>query len=106
VPAGVQVLALENHNNLVPALDRADKPDRANVTTLTFSANKGTMGENHCLRDAYAAAAAGLPAGDPSYAAWLKSTRGFVNPANQTSSTDTYAITGESDSRGGPRSWP
>ena len=95
VPAGVQVLAVENRNDLIPALDGADNPDRANVTTMTFSDNKGTMGENHSLRDAYAAAAADLPAGDPSYAAWQESARGFLNPENQTSTTDTYASTRE-----------
>jgi hypothetical protein len=95
VPSGVQVLAVENRNDVVPALDGADNPDRANVTTLTFGANKGDVGKNHSLRDAYAVAAADLPAGDPSYAAWLESARGFLNPANQTSSTGTYAITRE-----------
>jgi hypothetical protein len=93
VPAGVQVLAVENRNDVVPALDGADNPDRANVTTLTFSANKGNVGKNHSLSEAYALAAADLPADDPSYAAWLESARGFLNPANQTSSTSTYAIT-------------
>ena len=29
-------------------------------------------------------------------AAWQESARGFVNPENQTSTTDTYAITRES----------
>jgi hypothetical protein len=101
VPAGVQVLAVENRNDLVPALDGADNPDRANVTTLTFGGNKGTMGENHSLRDAYAAAAADLPAGDPSYAAWRESARGFLNPDNRVldldnqARTSTYAITRE-----------
>jgi len=98
VPAGVQVLAVGNRNDLVPALDGADNPDRANVTTLTFSADKGSLGENHSLRDAYAAAAADLPTGDPSYAAWRESARGFLDPANQTSTTVTYAITRESGS--------
>lgn len=98
VPAGVQVLALENRNDLVPALEGADNPDRANVTTLTFSDNKGAMGENHSLNDTYAPAAADLPAGDPSYAAWRESAQGFLDPANQTSTTDTYAITRESGS--------
>jgi hypothetical protein len=92
VPAGVQVLAVENRNDLVPTLDGADNPDRANITTMTFSANKGTMGQNHSLSEAYAAAAANLPAGDPSYAAWRESAQGFLDPANQTR-TDTYAIT-------------
>jgi len=93
VPAGVQVLALENRNDVVPALDGADNPDRANVTTLMFGANKGTVGENHSLFNTYAVAAADPPTGDPSYAAWLESARGFLDPANQTSSTGTYVIT-------------
>jgi hypothetical protein len=95
VPAGVQVLAVENRNDVVPTLDGADNPDRANVTTLTFSANKGTVGDNHSLGGTYVPAAAGLPPGDPSYAAWRESARGFLDPANQTSTTDTYAITRE-----------
>jgi hypothetical protein len=93
VPSGVQVLAVENRNDVVPALDGADNPDRANVTTLTFGANEGDVGTNHSLFNTYAVAAADLPTGDPSYAAWLESARGFLNPANQTSSTNTYAIT-------------
>ena len=95
VPAGVQVLAVENRNDLVPALDGADNPDRANVTTLTFSANKGDVGKNHSLRDAYGVAVADLPTDNPSYAAWLDSAQGFLDPANQTSTTNTYAITRE-----------
>jgi hypothetical protein len=98
VPAGVQVLAVENRNDVVPALDGADNPDRANVTTLTFGANKGDVGKNHSLHDAYAVAAENPPTGDPSYAAWLESARGFLNPANQTSTTGTYAITREPSS--------
>ena len=43
----------------------------------------------------HAVAAADLPAGDPSYAAWRESARGFLDPANQTSTTGTYAITRE-----------
>jgi hypothetical protein len=39
--------------------------------------------------------AADLPAGDPSYVACRESAQGFLNPANQTTTTDTYAITRE-----------
>ncbi len=35
----------------------------------------------------------GMTAGDPSYAAWRESAQGFLDPANQTNNTDTYAIT-------------
>ena len=59
---------------------------------------KGFPGENQSLSDAHAAAAADLPTGDPSYAARRESARGFLNPANQTSTTNTYAITRESGS--------
>jgi hypothetical protein len=62
---------------------------------LTFAANKGSLGDNHSLSDTYAPAVADLPVDDPSYAAWLGSARGFLNPANQTSTTNTYAITRE-----------
>jgi hypothetical protein len=92
VPPGVQVLAVENRNDLVPQLDGADNPDRANVTTMTFSADKGSVGENHSLGDTYQPAAASLPAGDPSYAAWRATAQGFLDPGNQ-ASTATYAIT-------------
>ncbi len=95
VPAGVQVLAVENRNDLVPALDGADNPDRPNVTTLRFGANKGSVGANHNLGNTYVPYASKMPAEDPSYAAWLESAQGFLNPANQTSTTNTYAITRE-----------
>ena len=40
----------------------------------------------------------GMTAGDQSYAAWQKSAQGFLNPAGQTSTTDSYAITRQAGS--------
>jgi hypothetical protein len=68
---------------------------------MTFSGNKGAMGKNHSLSGTYAPAAADLPAGDPSYAAWRESARGFLDPDNRVldldnqARTSTYAITRE-----------
>lgn len=94
VPDSVQVLAVENSHHLVPQLDGGANPDRANVTTMTFSADEGTVGDNHSLGGTYAPAAASLPAGDPSYAVWSRTAQGFLDPANR-ASTATYAITRE-----------
>jgi hypothetical protein len=92
VPSQVQVLAVENSHDLIPQLDGSANPDRANVTTLTFSADKGTVGANHSLGATYQQAAATLPVDDPSYAAWRESAQGFLDPGNH-ASTATYAIT-------------
>ncbi len=92
IPPSVQVLALENRHDLVPNLDGLGNPDRPNVTTLTFDASKGSVSANHDLGLTYAVAAGTLPTGDPSYAAWLDTAKGFFDPAS-TGSTQTYQIT-------------
>jgi alpha/beta hydrolase family protein len=92
VPSDVQVLAVENRHDLIPQLDGAVNPDRPNVTTLTFDADKGDVGLNHSLGKTYAPATADMPADDPSYAAWRNSASGFLDAHNQ-ASTSTYAIT-------------
>jgi pimeloyl-ACP methyl ester carboxylesterase len=93
VPSGVQVLAVENSHDLVPQLDGAANPDRANVTTMTFNADAGSVGLNHSLGDTYQVAARSLPdANDPSYDAWRATAQGFLDPGNA-ATTSTYAIT-------------
>jgi hypothetical protein len=92
VPSGVQVLAVENRNDLIPTLDGAANQDRPNVTTMTFSDNKGNVGDNHSLGSTYAPAAATLPTDDPSYKQWLATAQGFLAPDNQATTT-TYQIT-------------
>lgn len=92
VPGSVQVLAVENRHDLVPQLDGAPNKDRPNVTTLTFSADRGSLGANHSLLDTYQVATADLPSDDPSYAAWRESSDGFLDPGSR-STTSTYAIT-------------
>lgn len=69
VPHGVQMLALENEDDVVPRLDGADAPDEPNRTTVTFVNRTGTVGGNHALASAgnYAAVAAQLDtSADPS----------------------------------------
>jgi hypothetical protein len=92
IPPGVQALALENRYDIVPQLDGAANPDQPNVTTVTFDAQKGTVGDNHNLLRTYAPAAKDLPKDNPSYAAWLHTAQGFLDPNNQ-STTTTYQIT-------------
>lgn len=92
IPPSVQVLALENHHDLVPNLDGLGNPDRPNMTTMTFDASKGSVGANHDLGLTYAVAAGTLPTDDASYAAWLDTVKGFFDPAS-TSITQTYQIT-------------
>lgn len=79
IPASVQVLALENRYDLVPQLDGRDNPDRANVTTVVFDAQRGESGLNHELKG-YASLAEALPVDDPSVAAFLSSAGGFLDP--------------------------
>jgi hypothetical protein len=92
IPTGVQALAMENRYDLVPQLEGASNADRPNVTTMTFDVQKGTVGRNHDLRETYTRAAVNLPTSDPSYAAWLRTAQGFLDPTSQ-SSTKTYQIT-------------
>ncbi|MBF9128571.1 alpha/beta hydrolase [Plantactinospora sp. S1510] len=80
VPAGVQVLALENARDIVPHLDATDNPDRSNVTTVTFDDQNGTIGDNHGTRSAYLPAAQALDRStDPSVQAYRDSAGAFLN---------------------------
>jgi hypothetical protein len=92
VPAGVNVLALENDGDVVPHLDGAENPDRLNVTTVTAHRGHGDVIANHSLDEAYLAAARDLDAGDdPSVRAYLRGLAGFLTAS--TVRTHTYQIT-------------
>lgn len=57
VPDGVQVTSLENTSDLVPHLDGAPNPDRAEHLTVEFDTGATSLEEAHSL-DGYAAGAA------------------------------------------------
>ena len=59
VPDGVRVLSLEASGDLVPELDGAPNPDRAEHLTYSFERDRGSIGTNHGI-DGYEAAAAGV----------------------------------------------
>jgi pimeloyl-ACP methyl ester carboxylesterase len=80
IPPGIQVFAMENRYDIVPQLDGAPNPDQPNLTTVTFDAQNGTVGNNHSLPETYVRAARNLPKGDPSYIAWLQTAHGFLDP--------------------------
>jgi hypothetical protein len=44
-PPGVQALAMENKYDIVPQLNGASNADQPNLTTMTFGAQKGTVGQ-------------------------------------------------------------
>jgi len=92
VPAGVNVLALENDGDVVPHLDGAENPDRLNVTTVTAHRGHGDVIANHSLDEAYLAAARDLDASDdPSVRDYLRGLAGFLTAS--TVRTHTYQIT-------------
>jgi hypothetical protein len=97
VPPSVQVFAMENRYDLVPQLDGDLNPDQPNLTTVTFDGQKGDIGENHSIRETYVPAAKDFPKDNPSYAAWLGTAQGFMDPNNK-STTSTYQITRGPDS--------
>ncbi|MGI5213472.1 alpha/beta hydrolase [Plantactinospora sp. CA-290183] len=80
IPAGVQVLALENAHDIVPHLDATENPDRPNHTTATFDDQNGSIGDNHGTRQAYLPAAQALDGStDPSVQAYRNSAGAFLN---------------------------
>jgi pimeloyl-ACP methyl ester carboxylesterase len=80
VPANVQVLALENSHDIVPHLDAAENPDRANVTTVTFDAQHGNIDDNHALGATYVPAATALDGStDASVTAFRDSAGAFLS---------------------------
>ncbi|RBY94817.1 alpha/beta hydrolase [Blastococcus sp. TBT05-19] len=79
VPPSVQVLALENAHDLVPHLDGRSNDDDPNVTTVTFEAQYGSVGENHGIGSAYRDGSQLVDrSDDPSIAAWRQSAAPFL----------------------------
>jgi hypothetical protein len=97
VPAGVQVLSLENSRDLVPHTDGRANGDQAAHVTVTFAAQTGTVAGNHAIATAYVPAARALDAeDDPSVRAWLNSAGAFLaGPGERSVATTTvHAVTG------------
>jgi len=92
VPAGVQMLSLENSHDIVPHLDAADNRDRANITTVTFDLQNGSIGANHGMGSAYLPGAQALDASsDPSVRAYRDSAGAFLDSgAGTTTETKVY----------------
>lgn len=82
VPPSVQVLALENAHDVVPHLDSRANDDDPNVTTVTFEAQRGSIGDNHGIAGAYQYGAEAVDGSDdPSIAAFrAHSAPFFVRP--------------------------
>lgn len=57
LPDHVRMLSLVNEHDLVPRLDGTPYRDRSNHTTIVFSEQKGSVGENHSLTGTYLARA-------------------------------------------------
>jgi pimeloyl-ACP methyl ester carboxylesterase len=95
LPPSVQVLALENHNDVVPHLDGRTNPDRTNITTVTINRGNGTIGTDHSVAKSYVPGAADVDASsDPSVRSFLSGARGFLRGA--TVQTNTFTITRQS----------
>ncbi|MDQ2750397.1 MAG: DUF2974 domain-containing protein [Actinomycetota bacterium] len=92
LPSSVQVLAVENHNDIVAHLDGRTNPDKANVTTATITRGDGTIGADHSIDDSYVPGAGDLDAShDPSVRSFLSGAKGFMEGARV--ETHTYVIT-------------
>lgn len=79
VPAGVDVLALENEGDVVPHLDARDNPDRVNVVTVTVHHDHGSVAANHDLDASYLPGARDIDASNnPSTREYLKGLDGFL----------------------------
>ena len=92
LPANVQLLALENSADIVPALDDVPNPDRPNVTTVRADEQHGSIGANHDLLQSYEPEAVSAQnAGNGSIDAFLHSADGFLS--SDTMSTHAYQVT-------------
>ncbi|MCW2645961.1 MAG: hypothetical protein JWP07_2070 [Pseudonocardiales bacterium] len=92
LPGSVQLLAVENHNDIVPHLDGRTNPDKVNVTTATVTRGNGGISNDHGLDESYVPGAADLDAShDPSVTSFLSGARGFFDATSVR--THTYVIT-------------
>ena len=88
-PAGVHVLSLEHHGDVVPLLDGADNPDSAQQTTVAFTdGHDSTVVGAHGYGHYEAGAAAVDSSGDPSLVAERTGLRerGFLGGSAQVTS--------------------
>lgn len=95
VPPGVDLLALENRYDTVPALDGAPDPDERHRTTVRVALQTGTVGGNHSLRSVYLPAArwADGPAADGTSAqAWRRGASAFLTGPDGPSRTSRYDL--------------
>ncbi len=94
VPAGTQVLSLENSGDVVPLADGEGNPDEPHRTTVRFDNRTGSLGGNHSLETYIRGAAAVDGSADPSLTAELEALRhdGFLGSTDPTS-TRGYTIT-------------
>ncbi len=95
LPDDVQLLALENRADVVPATDGAANPARPNITTVTVDDQHGSVGANHSLDQTYRpAAAAADDSGNASVEAFVGSADGFLDAApGESMTTSAYQIT-------------
>jgi hypothetical protein len=92
LPPGVQVLALENHNDVVPHLDGRTNPDRPNITTVTVHRGDGSIIADHSIAKSYVPGAADVDASsDPSVRSYLSGASGFFR--GTAVQTHTFTIT-------------
>lgn len=97
VPAGVQVLSLENSRDVVPYLDGSANAGGAGHVTVRFDTSTGSVGGNHALDTAYVPAARALDRDDsPSVTAWLDSAEVFLaGPGERaTAATTVHPVSG------------
>lgn len=91
VPSSVQVLALENEHDIVPRLDSRENDDDANVTTVTFDVQHGTVAGNHGMATAYRYGAEAVDrSDDPSIAAFRASAEPFLARPGEAASVVTH----------------
>jgi pimeloyl-ACP methyl ester carboxylesterase len=92
LPARVRVLALENHNDVVPHLDGRTNPDKVNVTTVTVQHGDGTIDDDHSIEQSYLPGAADVDASrNRSVRSFLSGASGFFSAAHV--ETHAYVIT-------------
>jgi hypothetical protein len=101
VPAGVEVLSLENRQDVVPRLDAAPNPSAAGHVTVAFDAPGRTLVDEHDLSRAYLPAAAALDrTDDPAVRAWLASASVFLD-GRRTATRTVVRLTGDGPTAAG-----
>lgn len=80
VPAETAVLAGRNRDDIVPGLDLQTKSRSGHATTITFDAERGSIGANHDLAGTYTPFAASRQfEDDPGVVAWEASARRYLS---------------------------